>query len=266
MEVWIGEDGTQLGDDVLGKLHGLGIGHVEHILADTAVYPYLGGTVGVAAVFGIGMQSSNKVTWHVHLGQNVYVALGGIAHDVLHLLLGVVEGTVFAICLCTGTCPIGVAVLLNLGDRGIVTATALGTDGGEERILLNLGTPALVVGQVPVEDVHLVDGHQVYHLLDFVYGKEVAADVQHKATVGKTGLVIDSCHGKRIGDASLAGLAQYHIGRQQAHEGLHGIVGALGRGGLYGNTVCGDVQHVALLGDVLVLGDGDVGISVGRLA
>ena len=101
VEVWVREDGAQLGDDVLGELHGSRISHVEHILADTTGYPNFRRTFGMTAEFRIGMQSGNEMTRHVNLGQDVNVALSSIANNVLHLLLSVVEWTVFAVGLCT---------------------------------------------------------------------------------------------------------------------------------------------------------------------
>lgn len=49
----------------------------------------------------------------------------------------------------------------------------------------------LVVGDVPVEDVHLVVRHGVEHLLDDVDGEVVPRRVQKEAAVGEAGEVVD---------------------------------------------------------------------------
>ena len=44
-------------------------------------------------------------------------------------------------------------------------------------ILLDLDPPALVLGEMPVERVHLVDGQEVDRMLDEILAEEVAAFV-----------------------------------------------------------------------------------------
>ena len=138
------------------------------------------------------MHGSHEVSGHVHLGKHIDMTLSGITHHLAHLLLGIVEGAILAARLGTFASPIHLSVLLDTSDGSVIAALALGTDGGELRILLDFGTPALVVGQVPVEDVHLVDGHQVDHLLYLLDGEEMAAHVEHKAAVCKAWLVLDA--------------------------------------------------------------------------
>ena len=266
VEVGIGEDIAQLGDDVLGKLHGLGIGHVEHIRADATIDPHLRGVVGVTTVLGIGMHSSHEVSGHVHLGQYVDMTLSGIAYHLSHLLLGIVEGAILATRLRTFASPIHLPVLLDTSDGSVIATLTLGTDGGEQRILLDLGTPSLVVGQVPVEDVHLVDSHQVDHLLHLLNGKEMAAHVEHKATVCKAWLILDARHGQGIHRTFIARLTQYHVGRKQTHEALHGIVHTVRSGSLDSDALLGDLHRVALRSQRSVLLDNDVGLTLRCLA
>ncbi len=61
---------------------------------------------------------------------------------------------------------------------------------GELGELLALGAEALIVGKMPVEDVHLHGGHAVEIALEHVDGDEVAADVDHacRATENAAGL------------------------------------------------------------------------------
>ena len=137
----------------------------------------------MARELGIGMECGNEVSGHIHLGQNIDMAFGSITHHVLHLFLGVVERTVWTVCLCTFACPVHLSVLLNLGDRSVITATALSTFAREQGILLYLGTPSLVVGQMPMEYVHLVYCHQIQHFLYLLHGEEMTAYIKHETTV-----------------------------------------------------------------------------------
>ena len=60
------------------------------------------------------------------------------------------------------------------------------TDGADLRqlgIFLDFDAPALVLGQMPVEDVDVVQGHHVDQLLQVVHREVMAAHVNHEATV-----------------------------------------------------------------------------------
>ena len=83
---------------------------------------------------------------------------------------------------------------LNLGDRGIITTTTLGTNGGEQGVLLNLGTPSLVICKMPVEHIHLIDGHEINHLLHLFDGEKMTAHVKHETTVRKAWLILNPCY------------------------------------------------------------------------
>ena len=204
MEIRVRENGTQFCYDVLCKLYGLGIGNIKDIGTDASVYPHLRSAVGMATVLRVCCQCGNEMSGHVHLGKDIDMSFGCVTDNVLHLLLGIVERSVLAVGLCTLAGPVCLAVLYNLGDGSIVTAFAFCTGGGEQRILLYLGSPALVIGQMPVEHVHLVDGHQVKHLLYLLHGEEMTANVKHEATVGKARFVLYAGNGQRIGNARLA--------------------------------------------------------------
>ena len=56
---------------------------------------------------------------------------------------------------------------------------------GQLRVLLDLDAPALVLGEVPVEDVELVQRHQVQVLEQELLGHEVAAHVEVAAAPGE---------------------------------------------------------------------------------
>ena len=58
-------------------------------------------------------------------------------------------------------------------------------------VFFDLDTPALIVGQVPVELVELVYGEDVDILLDLVHRPEMTAGIEHAPAVGEIGFVAD---------------------------------------------------------------------------
>ena len=161
--------------------HLVGIAHTEHIVADAPPADDVVGTTR-AAQLRIGSQSALHMAGHLDLGNHLDVAFGGIAHDFEGLLLGEVAG---------------------IGDGIVRTevtsdhrALANGTDGSELGILLDFDAPALVVGEMPVEGVHVVESKHVDVGLDAVDGEEVAAHVEVHATIGKARRVGD-VHGRQ---------------------------------------------------------------------
>ena len=129
------------------------------------------------------------MTWEVHLGDDLYVAGLGVGNN----LAKVVEGVEHA------TAVLGVVKeLLTVAVVGKRTLTD-GTHLGELGVLGDVYAPALVVGQVPVETVHLVQSHEVQHLLHLVLVEEVACNVEHVATVSQMGTVLDVQAGQAPG-------------------------------------------------------------------
>src|SRR5690606_31629651 len=94
---------------------------------------------------------------------------------------------------------------------------AAAADFGELRVLPDLHAPALVVGQVPVQDVELVQGHRVDDLLDLVHAPEVARGVHHEAAPGKARRILDA-HRRKPGAGRIDGgqLQQGHGAVEQA--------------------------------------------------
>ncbi|CDF22049.1 uncharacterized protein BN736_01776 [Prevotella sp. CAG:617] len=187
VNVGIGEDVHQFADDVLGKLYGLRVGHVEYVGRNAPGHPVLVQSVGGAAEFGIGCHGGHEVSGHVNFGQNLDVAFAGIGHYVTHLFLRI--------------------IIRSVGTVGIVAAlrpvplVGIGRDaahGGQARPFLDFGAPALVVAQVPVEAVEFVDGHEVEDFLHLFHTEEVAGGVEHEAAVAKAGLVGNAQAGQGV--------------------------------------------------------------------
>ena len=58
----------------------------------------------------------------------------------------------------------------------------------------NLDAPTLVVGQVPVQTVHLVERHDVENALHLVLVEEVTSNVEHISTIRQQWFVFDVKH------------------------------------------------------------------------
>ena len=80
---------------------------------------------------------------------------------------------------------------------------------------------ALIVGQVPVEDVELYRGHTVEITADDVEGHEVAGGVEQKSAPREAGLIGDA--NGRHGPAGF-------VAGDELEKGLHGVQGAQGVG------------------------------------
>jgi hypothetical protein len=70
-------------------------------------------------------------------------------------------------------------------------------------ILLDLDAPALVIGEMPVQRVHLVKGHPVDELFHVFHGLEVTRRIQHEPAPGETGRIRDRDHGHGHAEALL---------------------------------------------------------------
>src|SRR5204863_10177310 len=64
-------------------------------------------------------------------------------------------------------------------------------DAGELRVLLDLDPPALVLREVPVEDVELVEREKIEVLEDELLRQEVPADVEMAPAPAETRPVLD---------------------------------------------------------------------------
>ena len=109
---------------------------------------------GFTRHFGIADEPGGAVPGHIKLGNHANPAIPGIGDQIVHLVLRVIKtvGTHF----------------LQLGK------------------LLAFHPEALVIGQVPVKDVHLHGSHAVKVAPDHIRRDEVAADINHQASPDET--------------------------------------------------------------------------------
>ena len=119
------------------------------------------------------------MTGQFYLGNDVDAAFCRIAHHFAQLFLRIVASVR---CVVEESC---VAT-----DDGMAS---LGTNLVQSRIFLALNAPSLIVGEMPVEGVHVVQGENVDILLHLFHRKEMAAHVEMHGAVGKARRVVDHC-------------------------------------------------------------------------
>ena len=153
------------------------------------------------------------MTGEVHLGDDLDVASLGIGNDLAQVLEGVEHATAV------------LGVVEELLSVAIVGKRALtdGTHLGELGIFGDVYAPALVVGQVPVEAVHLVQSHDVQYLLHLVLVEEMACNVEHVATMSQMRTVFDVQAGKGPGLGTALFLVGEVFARKELLQCLQGI-------------------------------------------
>ena len=143
---------------------------------------------------------------NVELRHHADAAVARVGHDVADLVLRVVEA-------------VG-ALLVQLGEA------------------LALHAEALVVGEVPVEDVELHGGHGVEIALHHFERHPVARGIHHQAAPGKARLVFDVNGGD---------FEAIRAERDQLREGLEAVQRAGAGGRLERGALGGDVERVGFV-------------------
>ena len=177
MDVFRREDLHQFRQHTFHETESLLLAGTEDILEHAPVALHLVGTAR-AAQFGIGLQRSQHVARHVNLGNHRDIAFLGIAHDFLQLLL-------------RETAAVGRTVV-NRRVAAQYRVVALRALLYQLRIAVNGHAPALVVGQVPVETVHIVQRHRVEILLHKLHAEEMAGYIQVHAAIAKPRGILDN--------------------------------------------------------------------------
>ena len=68
-------------------------------------------------------------------------------------------------------------MIVEVGVSADDGATTLRANGREQRPLLHLDAPTLIIGKVPVEHIHIMQSQEVDELLDEFYREEMARAV-----------------------------------------------------------------------------------------
>ena len=180
------------------------------------------------AKFGIGRDSRLRVAGHVYLGHDGDVAIGRVAHDIAHLVLRV-ETTVADRLSCFRV------------DAGRTRRNAPSADLGQAWIFPDLQSPALVVGQVPLQDIELVQGHCIDEQLDLVRCLHVPRGIEHQAAPGKSRLVFDVLRPQP------GRPAPRRVGRCQLQQTGCAVEQAVRLAGGNADGVARHIQHVAFV-------------------
>ncbi len=158
MDVFRRENVHKFGEHVLKEGEHSFLARAKDLIGDSPSGPDFVRASGTAE-FRVTGESAHHVTWKVNLRNDNDAESGGIGDDVLHLLLSVVATVADAV----------VAAPVLLDDGPVPERSHL----GEFRVLFDFSTPSLIIGQMPVEAVELVHGHDIKVLLDLLDGEEM---------------------------------------------------------------------------------------------
>src|SRR2546430_12279468 len=154
-------------EDVLEEAQHV-VADAQDVIGDAPVGQHLDRLSGVAEL-GIGRDRGHRVSGHLDLGKDRDPALRGVADHLADVVLGVEA----AVGLARELAQCGV-----LGARRRHRVLAPGAHLGEPRVLLDLDAPTLVLGEVPMEDVELVQREEVKMLEHELLRHEVTTDVE----------------------------------------------------------------------------------------
>ena len=146
------------------------------------------------------------MTGQLDLGHDGDAAFSRVCHHLARFGLGIEAAVGLSIVLIPGT-----------GDDRF---RAEGTHFGQARILLDLDAPALVFGEMPMEDIKLVESQGVDELLDESQREDMPAHIQVDAAPAKSGPIADGDGWHAPVDAGLR-LVSQDLWRQQLTQGLH---------------------------------------------
>ncbi len=147
-----------LSEHILDECESLFFSYAKDLIRYAPFLPNLIRTAGTAE-FRVSSDSSLHMSRKVNLRNDGDTLRCRIGNDLLELSLGVVSAIRDAI------------VVRALADEGTLSPA---THLGKERIFLNLDSPTLVVGKVPVKGIELVKLHHIKIFADLISREEMA--------------------------------------------------------------------------------------------
>src|SRR5207237_5814029 len=184
----------------------------QHVICDAPVREYLDGLAGVPEL-GICRDRGHGVPRHLYLRHDGDPALGRVTYDLADIVLRVETAVWFAGELAEGR------ILRSRSGHRVLAECA---DGGQLRVLLDLDAPALVLGQMPVEDVELVQREEIDVLEDEFLRHEVAAHVEMAPAPGEARPILDLERRNRPGRSGDRG-APVNVGREELAQCLRAV-------------------------------------------
>src|SRR5262249_31052272 len=172
----------QLGNLVAADMDELAREQLEHLIEHILEHPdrrLLDVEDAVLAELRIGEDRRARVPRHLYLRDHGDAAVGRVANHLADVVLRVEAS--WALATRAGRLVRGL-------DRRVVAARA---DLRQTWVALDLDAPAGIVGQVQLQNVELVERHQVEHLEDELLGQEVPRDVDEQAAPGEARRIFD---------------------------------------------------------------------------
>ena len=253
VDVGMGEDAGHVAEDAFEEVDDLVLADIEHVVGDAARQAHAVLLRWVATEFGIGGDGSHHVAREVDFGKDFDVACGSVGHDFAELVLRIVHAAAVLRIVIEGGGGAGI------GERTAAHGSYLRQTG----IFGDFDAPALVVGEVPVEAIHLVEGHDVEHALDLLHTEEVARHVHHETAMAEERAVLNA----DIGQGPFYGIAARKLGieegaGEQLTQGLEGVEEACGRGCLDGDALGRHFEVVGFLSEGIVLNEANIVVGL----
>ena len=171
---------------ILKEDHCLLLSGAEDFVSHAPSSPYIIRSSGTSELRICG-KSSEHMAGKVDLRDDVDTLCGSIIDDLADLLLA--EPAAFSVW--------SAVIYLALEKMAYESFLSYGSDFCELWIFLDLYSPSLVIGDMPVEGVQLVHLHDVKISLDHVHVEEMTHNVHVHSAVSETRSVIDFAAWKR---------------------------------------------------------------------
>ena len=121
------------------------------------------------------------MTWKVDFRNHIDTLGSRIVNDFTNLLLSIPH----SLAVWDSVCRIKILLYTSAGTER--------TDRSEFRIFLDLNSPALVIGKMPVEGIEFMHLHDVEISLHLFHTEEVTRLIKVKTSIAKTWSIIDRC-------------------------------------------------------------------------
>ena len=164
----------------------------QHVVLAIVDAPSERGALALAwrgAKFRVSGKHRHAVARYVDFGHHGHKALGGIVNHLFHFVLRVV-------CLIR-------ALAIFAGEQALDFASAVTAFFGEFGVAFQLYSPALIVGEVPVENVQLMERNPVDILLHKRHREKVTRHVEVHTTIAKP-WIIGNLHQRQLGNVASA--------------------------------------------------------------
>ena len=195
--------------------------------------------------FGMHPQQGNVVSGDFNFGNHLDMTVCRVSDDFTNLIFRIVSAVNLAV-IIDGARHISLR-FLQQGHRRAVQyvveppTVAEGTFLDHFRRAVQSDAPALIVGQVQMQAVHLQLSHQVQLLQDEIFAVEMTGHIEHQAPVGITGSILDA-----------AGCdAAFFIRRLELQERLDGIESTGDAIGLNADAFAVNGHFISALADIL---------------